>query len=379
MRILRTSLACVGVAILLASTSAGAAAAAEGAAAGSGDTSTSLAEALRHTASERHISASELKDQMVWENAFASLATEIGAKYPDAYAGAGIYDGAPTIRFAASAPAGAMEALSTMSPAVQVIEHVGWTEDEISRVGEDIHYAAQKAAQGEVATDTDVVAGTITVFVAGGTEDKVSAAIESLETSSRSVSDPFVISIETDPTLELGDDALYGGGSLSTCTAGFSVSKSGYPNGIITADHCPNSQSFGSTALSYRGGSSTRDVQWHSSSTYAAPEIHWGYNGVYQVSGKANPVVGQTLCREGKTSGFDCDTTYKANQCRGSYCGMMTMSNREAAGGDSGGPWFAGSTAYGVHSGYVTIWGLPRDMFTPINSGLSTLGLTLKQ
>lgn len=92
----------------------------------------------------------------------------------------------------------------------------------------------------------------------------------------------------------------------------------------------------------------------------------------------ANPVVGQTLCKYGKTTGYTCDTTYLDNQCRDTYCDMMTLVSRKASGGDSGGPWFWSTTAYGVHSGWVTIWGVARDMFTPINSGLSALGITLK-
>lgn len=80
----------------------------------------------------------------------------------------------------------------------------------------------------------------------------------------------------------------------------------------------------------------------------------------------------------GRTTFYTCDTTYLDNQCRDSWCDMMTMSSRLADGGDSGGPWFWSTTAYGIHSGWITIGGAPRDMFTPINSGLSVLGVNLK-
>lgn len=79
------------------------------------------------------------------------------------------------------------------------------------------------------------------------------------------------------------------------------------------------------------------------------------------------------LCKYGQTSGHTCDTTYLDNQCRDGYCDMMTMVHRYAAPGDSGGPWYSGNTAYGIHSGFVTIWAAQRDMFTPINRPCSVL------
>lgn len=51
---------------------------------------------------------------------------------------------------------------------------------------------------------------------------------------------------------------------------------------------------------------------------------------------------------------------------------------RLASSGDSGGPWHAGNSAVGIHSGYVTHLLLARDVWTPIRPNLSALGLTLK-
>lgn len=201
----------------------------------------------------------------------------IAATYPDDYAGAEIMDGEPVVRFSGAAPAGALSSLSSLSPAVRVVENLGWTESEIVAAGESAHYAVRAAVKSDVATDIDSAAGTITVYVAEEASRSATSAIDQLQSNASIATDSFAVAVEVDPSLDAGNDALYGGGALSTCTAGFSVRNGTYANGIITADHCGNTQSFGSTALSYRGGSSTRDVQWHSSGTYAAPEIHWGY------------------------------------------------------------------------------------------------------
>lgn len=45
---------------------------------------------------------------------------------------------------------------------------------------------------------------------------------------------------------------------------------------------------------------------------------------------------------------------YKLNQCRGICCGQAMTHRQKAANGDSGGPWYWGTTGYGVHFGYKT-------------------------
>lgn len=42
------------------------------------------------------------------------------------------------------------------------------------------------------------------------------------------------------------------------------------------------------------------------------------------------------------------------------------MENRYADGGDSGGPWYYGNSAFGVHSGWVLAAFKNRDQFTPL-------------
>jgi hypothetical protein len=96
------------------------------------------------------------------------------------------------------------------------------------------------------------------------------------------------------------------------------------------------------------------------------------------VTSWANPVEGQSLCKYGKNTHYTCDVTFKDNECRDNYCDMMTMQHRYAASGDSGGPWFAGNTAYGVHSGYKTLSSSLRDMFTPVSTAFGALEVNLK-
>lgn len=54
------------------------------------------------------------------------------------------------------------------------------------------------------------------------------------------------------------------------------------------------------------------------------------------------------------------------------------MDVRKAGEGDSGGPWYYGSTAYGTHSGWhSTLFGY-HDQWTPLYNTLDTLNVRLK-
>lgn len=88
----------------------------------------------------------------------------------------------------------------------------------------------------------------------------------------------------------------------------------------------------------------------------------------------------QKLCKYGRTSGLTCDTVHDRTTCRDAYCNLIAMDHRYAAGGDSGGPWFWGGTAYGVHSGWK--YDFPSgnyDQYTRIYSTLSELGVSLNK
>jgi hypothetical protein len=50
------------------------------------------------------------------------------------------------------------------------------------------------------------------------------------------------------------------------------------------------------------------------------------------------------------------------------YCGMNALYVDIAVGGDSGGPYFNDGIARGTHSGYATINGMTRDIYTRIGA-----------
>jgi streptogrisin C len=148
--------------------------------------------------------------------------------------------------------------------------------------------------------------------------------------------------------------------------------------GITTAAHCSNSQKFNGrsvlTFISQHAGSQG-DAQWHRSSEYVSTRFYYKPGATRNVERVATPALGQRICRYGKTTGAHCDDVYKKNQCRDVYCGLMATHRRHAEGGDSGGPWYYGPTAYGIHHGWKTIFLIRRDLFTPVRQAHSVLGV----
>ena len=84
-------------------------------------------------------------------------------------------------------------------------------------------------------------------------------------------------------------------------------------------------------------------------------------------TGVATP--GQWLEKYGKVTGKTSDRVYRTNQCVDSQtiCGVVLMHNDKSKKGDSGGPWFWGNTAYGIHQGEWFFLPKVRDTFTPVH------------
>ncbi len=74
------------------------------------------------------------------------------------------------------------------------------------------------------------------------------------------------------------------------------------------------------------------------------------------VSSVGSPVVGQSLCRNGKTSHKDCQEVRKLNVCDGSVCNLVEMGAHLSAGGDSGAPVFWGNTCSEQLRGQADEW-----------------------
>ena len=105
------------------------------------------------------------------------------------------------------------------------------------------------------------------------------------------------------------------------------------------------------------------DVQWHKSPkredrAYFRAGSNW-YNPVLRTRGREYQRKGRYVCKWGKTTGRTCGHVAgkEFDPGRGFDNRFIRVHNRNgknlSSGGDSGGPWFDGNTAYGIHGGYT--------------------------
>ncbi|MGW0877130.1 S1 family peptidase [Streptomyces sp. NPDC002740] len=104
--------------------------------------------------------------------------------------------------------------------------------------------------------------------------------------------------------------------------------------------------------------------------------------GVYQdVTGAANPAIGQSVCHVGRTSGVHCGTVTAVNatinHAEGTVYGLFRSTACSEA-GDTGAPAYSGSVALGFavgSSGNCTSGGV--TYYQPVTEVLSLFALTL--
>lgn len=173
---------------------------------------------------------------------------------------------------------------------------------------------------------------------------------------------------------------LFSPSGAFACSTAFSVKKAGGPElGILTAGHCPgNGVHYGtSTSPNYfnvlpysqitddaAGGG---DFRWLHSTVMLSGATKAEANNVYRYFGSSQTAdVDDYVCRWGWTTNYGCGyisytngyanvTAGDTNQLRrvgplACISGSDMSYGSHTQTGDSGGPWFNGTTAYGIHS-----------------------------
>lgn len=158
-------------------------------------------------------------------------------------------------------------------------------------------------------------------------------------------------------------------GRRYTCTTGFVVTDRAR-TAVLTAAHCPDELAYVGTdgnpvPLSYVGawGAVFQDVQVHASDLELKPRFL-----VDRARGLARPLTGQRarastrqgdiVCRRGESSGYSCSTVdYVDFAPPGDLCAgpcepvWVSVAGPTCRSGDSGGPVFVGTTAFGITKG----------------------------
>ncbi|MER6026653.1 S1 family peptidase [Streptomyces sp. NPDC001851] len=182
-----------------------------------------------------------------------------------------------------------------------------------------------------------------------------------------------------------GGDAIYGGSYR--CSLGFNV-HSGSTYYFLTAGHCGQvastwySNSSHSTVLGTNVGYSFPGNDFALVRYTNSSVSHPSSVGSQSITRAATPSVGTTVYRRGSTTGTHSGRVTALNATvnygSGDVVSGLIQTTVCAEGGDSGGPLYAGTVAYGLTSGGsgdCTSGG--TTFFQPVTEALNYYGVTL--
>lgn len=350
-----------------------------------GPTSTAGQEDLAAVAIDLGLSLTEARTRFSWQNDFTTAVDKIRKRYPNSFAGARMSAGSGVrahVEFSGRIPSDISGMLEGLSVDVELLGGARRTEEEKHALIRAAHYAAQGSTTNVVGTEL-VDDDTILVTLHGNADARAGTRAEQAAEQAISGQKVSVKAAAADPLVASGSQlTVFGGGALDDCTTGFTVRRtSGTEKGIITAEHCPDSQNYrGSNVLRYvsRITANSGDIQYMRITGATAGRQF--YNDVNRLSNQDRlntPTQGMAICKFGKVTGKDCTKVRDTFTCRAQYCNLVSTDKYVTAGGDSGGPWSYGTTVYGVHSGYHTSGLAKRSQFTPVYNTLGELGVAI--
>lgn len=350
-------------------------------------------EDLKWIAKEEGISFAEAIDHFGWQNEFVHYADKMEKTFPDLFAGAVFNsDGEGSwIAFKEEVPEVAIQEAATLPKTVTLIGSRGYTEFELKSELETVHdfvyhHDDIQNAQGYY----DIEKGIITIeavpkaTLSTTVKNKLLSELQNIQL----VNPRLQLEINFVKHIESDEDSKYirGGGLLDNCTAGFTLRNSSGGRGISTAAHCKtspykyrNHSGDGGWTMIYRqrahSGTYGDLARYSVGSKTATRTFYYDWNKKRYATAVASPRVGISVCNFGKTTGRTCSTVYKLNTTRGIYKGLTATKKSVTDHGDSGGPWYYGGTAYGVHSGRASIWLVSRSQFSPAVNLPSAVGM----
>lgn len=349
-------------------------------------------------AGDRDLTASEAERLYSWQDDFARIVDVARSSFPDSFVTAEITNAEPIagwIAFVDVPRDWVARAFADFPVRIEVrAAPSSPTEVEREAAVEAVHFGVMGTPGVETAASSiDPLTGAIQVeyVLQGGAQaSRARSALAEMASgafpsASGSPGGPPSVTLIERGRLDQGTEALSGGAQLTRyganyCTAAFTVYKNGV-NGILTAAHCAPPLKYGSSITLTNQASTTGsngDLRWLSSSQAITNRTYTTATTTVNITATGGPVVGQTLSFYGRSSGPSYDRVLGLSQCEGSYCNLTMMEKHLTTGGDSGGGWRSGHTAYGVHHGWKTYDGAERALFTRVGLANVALGVAIK-
>ncbi|MFE4663602.1 S1 family peptidase [Streptomyces sp. NPDC056716] len=170
------------------------------------------------------------------------------------------------------------------------------------------------------------------------------------------------------------------------CSLGFNVVNAARQYFALTAGHCTTGRPTWSIGTAVPGQTVfpvyDHGVIAHSNAANADGRVYL-YNGTYRdIINAGTPTIGQRIERSGSTTGYRTGTVTGLNATVNYGGGQLVYNTHQtnacAEPGDSGGPLFAGNTAYGLlsgGSGNCTVGG--TTFYEPVTRPLGLYGLSV--
>lgn len=311
------------------------------------------------------------------QDEFLQLASDLESS-ETTFAGAAIepdsdHDG--WLSFVGTPSAAALERIEAASLTIDVRTDAEFTAAQLAATLRETHAALEaQDGVGGAAGYLDVESQEL-IFAAWPDEATASA-------SARSEAPDLVIE-DFGPNIEVTvvpeavvSDEIDGGRHLSNgCTSAFNVRDGSGRKGFLTAAHCGNGVS-GNAFVAEREAAGV-DVQLHRASS-VTNRIRYTTGGATRIiSNWSYPRSGASACNYGSATGNKCTTIYSNDVCwPGLGCGFYATNEGVTSGGDSGGPWYSGSSAFGVHKGTMWLFG-NKSVFTDMGNALGAMGVSL--
>lgn len=247
-------------------------------------------------------------------------------------------------------------------------------------------------------TDIDLVAGE--VLAAVPTESDVGRTRDEIRDTDLGPVPPERVKVFASG---IAEEDSYGGlvieQGLQQCTTGFTVLHSATNvEGVATAGHCWDNQRIqhhSDVALEWVNEKvgDNQDVQWYKTPNLDdKKEIRYadwgGTRPINSRTGRDAMFVGENVCKYGMKSGdgcgqikgrsFDPDDITGTNMYSATF---IRMENVDTQGGDSGGPWYSGYSAYGFHKGSSFAnrdMGIPAYPYFMAQNYTAALGLVVR-
>lgn len=232
-------------------------------------------------------------------------------------------------------------------------------------------------------TRANQVVVTVDSTVKGARLASVKAAVERLGAAARLefASGTFRLYIT-------GGDAIYG--SRYRCSLGFNVTK-GATHYFLTAGHCGKAEKKWWTSANHSTFLGNTISATFPGKDYALVQYAAGYTnypssvGGQNITGWADAEMGESVSRRGSTTGTQTGVVEALNvtvrYLGGGVVRGLVQTSACAEPGDSGGPFYDGSTALGLTSGGSGDCGKNKasatTFFQPVGAALSAYGVSI--